>query len=76
LPLAAQAHALAKEVAELFRNVVQLSVKLKDGSVPEALANPPQLKALPPRELSFWVASLFAGSPYQVRDRGAGCGLA
>lgn len=65
-----QAHTLATQVAEDFRNVVSLSVKLRDASVPNDIANPRQLSELTPRELSFWVASLFAGNPYQV----GGCG--
>ncbi|KAL4430787.1 hypothetical protein ABPG75_006043 [Micractinium tetrahymenae] len=60
-----EAHELAKEVSDLFRNVVSLSVKLKDSTVPDEIANPRQLAELAPRELSFWVASLFAGNPYQ-----------
>lgn len=60
-----EAHTLAREVADLFRNVVSLSVKLRDTTVPSDLANPRQLAELAPRELSFWVASLFAGNPYQ-----------
>ncbi|PSC67358.1 ATP-dependent protease [Micractinium conductrix] len=61
----AEAHTLATQVAEDFRNVVSLSVKLRDASVPNDIANPRQLSELTPRELSFWVASLFAGNPYQ-----------
>ncbi|KAL4859539.1 LON peptidase N-terminal domain and RING finger protein 3 [Chlorella vulgaris] len=60
-----EAVALAAEVAELFRSVVSLSVKLKATSVPADIANPRQLTELGPFDLSFWVASLFAGSPYQ-----------
>lgn len=66
---AMQAHTLAREVSDLFRNVVALSVKLKEASVPDEIANPRQLAELAPRELSFWVASLFAGNPYQVGAR-------
>jgi hypothetical protein len=62
-----QARALAGEVAELFRSVVSLSVKVKDTSVPADIANPRQLSELGPCDLSFWVASLFAGNAYQVR---------
>jgi hypothetical protein len=65
-PSVLQAVALAAEVAELFRSVVSLSVKLKATSVPADIANPRQLTELGPFDLSFWVASLFAGSPYQV----------
>ena len=44
-------------------------------SVPTDIANPRQLSALGPSELSFWVASLFAGNPYQVhRVAAAGAG--
>lgn len=60
-----QARSLATEVAELFRSVVSLSVKLREASVPADIANPRQLSELAPRDLSFWVASLFAASPYQ-----------
>lgn len=67
-----QARALAREVSDLFRNVVSLSVKLKEATVPDEIANPRQLAELAPRELSFWVASLFAGNPYQVRAAAAG----
>lgn len=62
-----QGRALAAEVAELFRAVVALSVKLREATVPSDVANPKQLSELGPSELSFWVASLFAGNPYQVR---------
>ena len=34
-----QARSLATEVAELFRSVVSLSVKLRDASVPADIAN-------------------------------------
>lgn len=60
-----EARSLAAEVAQLFRSVVQLSVKLRETSVPSDITNPRQLDELSPRELSFWVGSLFAGSPYQ-----------
>lgn len=59
-------------MADLFRNVVSLSVKLKEATVPDEIANPRQLAELAPRELSFWVASLFAGNPYQVRTAALG----
>ncbi len=55
---------LAEQVAELFRNVVRLSVKLREAPVPPELADPTQLTTLAPSELSFWVASLFAGNAY------------
>jgi len=55
---------LAEQVAELFRNVVRLSVKLREAPVPPELADPSQLTTLAPSELSFWVASLFAGNAY------------
>lgn len=51
----------------MFRSVVSLSVKLKEATVPSDIANPKQLVELAPGDLSFWVASLFAGNPYQVR---------
>ncbi|EFN59067.1 hypothetical protein CHLNCDRAFT_137801 [Chlorella variabilis] len=60
-----EARSLAAEVAELFRSVVSLSVKLKATSVPADITNPKQLSELAPCQLSFWVASLFAGNPYQ-----------
>lgn len=66
-PACLQARSLAAEVAELFRSVVSLSVKLKATSVPADITNPKQLSELAPCQLSFWVASLFAGNPYQVR---------
>lgn len=56
---------LAKEVGQLFRNVVQLAVKLRDATLPQDLADPAQLKELDPPQMSFWVASLFSGNPYQ-----------
>ena len=59
-----EARVLAAEVAELFRNVVRLSVKLREAPVPSELENPSQLTVLGPSELSFWVASVFAGNPY------------
>jgi Lon protease-like protein len=55
---------LAEQVAELFRNVVRLSVKLREAPVPPELADPTQLTTLAPSDLSFWVASLFAGNAY------------
>ena len=36
------------------------------------ITNPRQLDELSPRELSFWVGSLFAGSPYQQQVRRLG----
>ena len=59
-----EAKTLAEEVADLFRNVVRLSVKLREAPVPPELADPTQLTTLRPEMLSFWVASLFAGNPY------------
>lgn len=59
-----EAKELAEVVADLFRNVVRLSVKLKEAPVPPELAEPSQLTTLTPSQLSFWVASLFAGNPY------------
>jgi len=55
---------LSGEVAQLFKDVVRLSAKLKDVAVEEAVADPPQLSTLGPREMSFYIASLFAGNPY------------
>ena len=63
-----EARELAEEVAELFRNVVKLSVKLKEAPVPPELAEPSQLTTLSPSELSFWVASLFAGNPFNQQS--------
>lgn len=67
-----QARALAAEVSELFRSVVTLSSKLRDASIGPDIANPKQLSELGPGELSFWVASLFAGNPYQVGQKAGG----
>lgn len=55
---------LAQDVAQLFKDVVQLSVKLKEADVEPEVMEPKELDSLRPRDLSFWVASLFAGSPY------------
>jgi Lon protease-like protein len=56
---------LRDEVAQLFRDVVKLSTKLKDISDADPeLLEPKELETLSSRDLSFWVASLFAGSPY------------
>lgn len=59
-----KAVALSKEVAQLFKDVVKLSAKLKDAEIEEEAMNPPQLDNLNPRETSFWIASLFGGNPY------------
>jgi len=61
-----EAGVLRDEVAQLFRDVVKLSTKLKD--IPDAdpeLLEPKELETLSGRDLSFWIASLFAGSPIQ-----------
>jgi len=56
---------LREEVATLFKDVVKLSTKLKDFSeADKEVLEPKELETLNPRDLSFWVASLFAGSPY------------
>lgn len=61
-----QTEELGKEVADLFRSLVSLSLKLREGPMlPASVTSPQQLTTLAPRELSFWVASLFAGNPYQ-----------
>jgi Lon protease-like protein len=56
---------LREDVAGLFKDVVRLSTKIKEipGADADAL-EPKELETLGPRDLSFWVASLFAGSPY------------
>lgn len=59
-----EAAALAEDVATSFRQVLRLSSKLRDAPVPSDVSDPEQLQHLGPRELSFWVASLFAGNPY------------
>ena len=62
----AEAKELRDEVAQLFRDVVKLSTKLKD--IPDAdpeLLEPKELETLSSTDLSFWIASLFAGSPIQ-----------
>lgn len=56
---------LASKAGELFRSVVQLSVKLKETELPEEVANPEQLRDLSPRDLSFWMTALIADNPYQ-----------
>ena len=61
-----EAGVLRDEVAQLFRDVVKLSTKLK--YIPDAdpeLLEPKELETLSGRDLSFWIASLFAGSPIQ-----------
>lgn len=59
------ASTLAKDVAQLYRDVASLSLKLKDQSVNvQDMEEPAALSTYGPRELSFWVASLFAGNPY------------
>lgn len=56
---------LREEVATLFKDVVKLSTKLKEFSeADQEVLEPKELETLNPRDLSFWVASLFAGSPY------------
>lgn len=59
-----KAVAKAGDVGDAFRNVVRLSMKLRDAEVPRELQDPVQLTELSPSALSFWVASLFAGNPY------------
>jgi len=56
---------LAVKAAQLFKSVVQLSIKLRDSPLPSEVADPSQLRELSPRDLSFWMASLIAGNPYQ-----------
>ena len=61
-----ESNELRDEVAQLFRDVVKLSTKLKD--IPDAdpeLLEPKELETLDSKDLSFWIASLFAGSPIQ-----------
>jgi len=60
----AEAKVLAEEVAGLFRDVVRLSSKVRDSELDPEVMDPPQLEQLGPSDLSFWVASLFAGNPY------------
>ena len=62
---AGRVNEMRDEVAQLFRDVVKLSTKLKEISdVDPELLEPKELETLSSRDLSFWVASLFAGSPY------------
>lgn len=62
----ADTEALGREVGELFRSLVSLSLKLRDGpALPKEVTDPSQLNDLDPWGLSFWVASLFAGNPFQ-----------
>lgn len=60
----AEAQAVASKVGELFRDMVKLTVKLRDTPLPDEVTEPAQLQSLDPRGLSFWVASLFGGNPY------------
>ena len=55
---------LGQEVASLFKDVIKLSTKLKEAEVEPEVLEPKELESLGPRDLSFWVASLFAGNPY------------
>lgn len=55
---------LGSEVGQLFKDVVKLSTKLKEVDVEQEILEPKELDSLGPRDLSFWVASLFAGNPY------------
>ena len=56
-------------MGDLFRSVVTLSVKLREAAaVPPDIADPRQLRELSPSGISFWVASLFAGNPYQQQQ--------
>lgn len=59
------AKSLASEVAQMYRDVAKLSLKLKDDTAQlENIEEPAALATYGPRELSFWIASLFAGNPY------------
>ncbi|GAB4817835.1 hypothetical protein N2152v2_004881 [Parachlorella kessleri] len=60
-----EVHKLAGEVAQLFRSVVGLAVRIRDATLSQELADPAQLTELDPPQMSFWVASLFSGNPYQ-----------
>lgn len=55
-------HAQNQSAAVHFQHVWRLCCP---PAPPQDIANPRQLDELSPRELSFWVGSLFAGSPYQ-----------
>lgn len=56
---------LAGEVAGLLRDTLRLRMKLNPVQVDEALMDPEELTTLGPRELSYWITSLFADSPMQ-----------
>jgi Lon protease-like protein len=53
---------LAGEVAQLYRDVARISMKLRDAPVIADASEPPALTTLGPRDFSFWVASLFSGA--------------
>lgn len=59
-----KAKELADQIGTLFREMVKLTVKLRGSTVPDEVQDPVELRTLAPRELSFWVASLFGGNPY------------
>lgn len=59
-----KAKELADHIGTLFREMVKLTVKIRGSTVPDEVQDPVELRTLAPRELSFWVASLFGGNPY------------
>ena len=63
---------LADEVADLFRNALQLSYKLKNGQAKEKVKDeqlePEELSELTACDLSFWIASMFTDSQQQQQS--------
>eukprot|EP00200_Dunaliella_tertiolecta_P002979 CAMPEP_0202352410 /NCGR_PEP_ID=MMETSP1126-20121109/8620_1 /ASSEMBLY_ACC=CAM_ASM_000457 /TAXON_ID=3047 /ORGANISM="Dunaliella tertiolecta, Strain CCMP1320" /LENGTH=147 /DNA_ID=CAMNT_0048944629 /DNA_START=531 /DNA_END=974 /DNA_ORIENTATION=+ len=55
-----EAKELAKEVADLMRATIRLNVKMKNISASEDQLEPEGLADLPPKPLSFFVASFFS----------------
>lgn len=63
-----EAVTLANEVAELFRNTIRLHIKMNGIKAPDDVLEPAELKDATPRELSYWIASVFSDvRPLQQR---------
>lgn len=51
---------LAAEVGDLFRNTIRLHVKMNNITTSEDVLEPTELLDASPRELSYWIASIFS----------------
>ncbi len=60
-----QAAEIAKSIVRLLRDTLVVNSKLQKQTLREEMLSPRNLDDFTPRELSFWVGSLFRESPAQ-----------